>query len=197
MKPFIIIFAGLIGTGKSTLAELLAKKLNIPIISSDILRKELAGISPTEHKYEDFEKGIYSREFTERTYAEMLKRVRDILTKGSSVILDASFQRKSDRKMSLNMADELGIKIFVVETLCKDEEIKKRLNTRIKDKKQASDGRWEIYSRQKEAFEAILAPAHIKQGDEIKEGFHIIIDTAEPVEVCIEKVLKRLQVKYD
>jgi predicted kinase len=185
MKPILIIFAGLIGTGKSTLASLLSKKLNIPIISSDIIRKELSNIPSTERRYEEFEKGIYSREFTERTYAEMLKRGREILKNGSSVILDASFQRKTNRKIVLNMADELRIKVFVVETLCKDEEIKKRLNTRIKDKKQASDGRWEIYSRQKEIFEAI---------DEIKEGFHIIIDTAEPVEVCIEKVLERLQI---
>ena len=183
-KPILIIFAGLIGTGKSTLSEILSKKLDIPIISSDIVRKALSGISPTEHKYEDFEKGIYLKEWTEKTYAEMLKRAHDILAKGSSVILDASFQRKSDRKMILNMADELGIKVFVVETLCKDEEIKKRLNTRINDKKQASDGRWEIYSRQKEAFEAI---------DEIGDDSHIIVDTTEPVDVCIEKVLERLQ----
>ena len=191
-KPILIIFAGLIGTGKSTLSKILSKKLDIPIISSDIVRKALSGISPIEHRYEDFKKGIYSKEFTERTYAEMLKRAHNILEKNSSVILDASFQKKSDRKMVLNMADELGIKVFVVETLCKDEDIKKRLNTRINDKRQASDGRWEIYSRQKEVFETILAPAHIKQGDEIKEGFHIIIDTTEPVDVCIEKILERL-----
>ena len=185
-KPVLIIFAGLIGTGKSTLSKILSKKLDIPIISSDIVRKALSGISPIEHRYEDFKKGIYSKEFTERTYAEMLKRARNILAKDSSVILDASFQRKSDRKMVLNMADELGIKVFVVETLCKDEEIKKRLNTRINDKKQASDGRWEIYSRQKEVFEAI---------DEIGDDSHIIVDTTEPIDVCIEKILERL--KYD
>ena len=66
--------------------------------------------------------------------------------------------------------------------------IKNRLNVRIKDKEQTSDGRWEIYSRQKEAFEAI---------DEIKEDFHIIIDTTKVIEVCIKKVLEKLQVKYD
>ncbi len=185
-KPILIIFAGLIGTGKSTLSEILSKKLDIPIISSDIVRKELSGISPIEHRYEDFEKGIYSKEFTERTYAEMLKRAHDILAKDSSVIIDASFQRRTDRKMVFNMADELGIKVFVVETIYKDEDIKKRLNTRIKDKTQASDGRLEIYSRQKEVFEAI---------DEIKDDSHIIVDTTEPVDVCIEKILERLE--YD
>jgi predicted kinase len=184
-KSILIVFAGLIGSGKSTLANLLSKKLHIPILSSDIIRKELAGISIAEHKYEDFEKGIYSKEFTDKTYAEILKRACDIL-KNSSVILDASFQKRTDRNLALKMADELGIKVFVVETICKDDEIKKRLNIRIEDKKQASDGRWEIYDRQKEVFEPI---------DEIKEGFHIIIDTTEPIEVCIEKVLERLE--YD
>ncbi|HAP67043.1 MAG TPA: hypothetical protein DCQ99_04395 [Nitrospinae bacterium] len=187
-KPIFIIFAGLIGTGKSTLANLLSKKLNIPVISSDIIRKKLAGISTTEHKYEEFEKGIYSRKFTDKTYTEIFKKAKEFLIKGSSVIIDASFQRRTDRNLVLNMANELGIKVFVVETLCKDEEIKNRLNVRIKDKEQTSDGRWEIYSRQKEAFEAI---------DEIKEDFHIIIDTTKVIEVCIKKVLEKLQVKYD
>lgn len=184
MKPILIIFTGLIGTGKSTLAQAISEKLNIAILSSDIIRKELAGIATAEHKYEEFEKGIYSREFTNKTYAEMLERAHDVLSKGSSVILDASFQKKSDRKAVLNIANEIGIKVFVVETICKDEDIKKRLNTRIKDKEQASDGRWEIYSRQKEVFETI---------DEISDEFHIIIDTTEPLEVCIKKVSERLQ----
>jgi len=182
-KPILIIFAGLIGTGKSTLSKTLSKKLDIPIISSDIVRKELSGISPTEHKYEDFEKGIYSKEFTDKTYKEIFKKAEEFLMKGSSVIIDASFKKKSQRKMILDLAVEMGIRYFIIETICKDEEIKKRLNYRLKSKRATSDGRLEIYDKQKKDFDVI---------NEIDRDSHIIIDTTKPIDVCIEKILERL-----
>lgn len=200
-KPILIVFAGLTGTGKSTLTEALAKKLNIPVISSDIVRKKLADISPEVRRYNGFEEGIYSREFTDRTYYEILKRGRENLKKGSSVILDASFRKRYHRKLVLDMASELGIKLFIIETFCDIKDIKKRLNTRMKHKEsipfkacpdmpsirditgQASDGRWEIYTRQKDDFEPI---------NEIKEDSHIILDTTESIGVCIEKILEKI-----
>ncbi len=186
-KPILIIFAGLIGTGKSTLSKILSKKLDIPIISSDIVRKELSGISLIEHRYEDFEKGIYSKEWTDRTYKEILKKAEEFLMKGSSVIIDGSFKKKNQRKLILDLAVEMRIRFFIIETICKDEEIKKRLNYRLKSKKSASDGRLEIYDKQKIDFDVIDDP-ELVSGD---RDSHIIVDTTEPVDVCIEKILER------
>ena len=187
-KPTLIIFAGLIGTGKSTLSKILSKKLDIPIISSDIVRKALSGISPIEHRYEEFEKGIYSKERTDKTYKEIFKKAEEFLMKGSSVIIDGSFKKKNQRKLILDLAVEMGIRFFIIETICKDEEIKKRLNYRLKSKKSASDGRLEIYDKQKKDFEVIDDP-ELVSGD---RDSHIIVDTTEPVNVCIEKILERL-----
>src|SRR3989338_8192007 len=94
----------------------------------------------------------------------MLKRGRENLKKGSSVILDASFRKRYHRKLVLDMASELGIKLFIIETFCDIKEIKKRLCIRQEDKKSISDGRWEIYTRQRDDFEPI---------NEIKEDSHI------------------------
>ncbi|MEK7846560.1 MAG: AAA family ATPase [Nitrospinota bacterium] len=182
-NPILIVFAGLTGTGKSTLTEVLAKKLNIPVISSDIVRKKLADISPEVRRYNGFEEGIYSREFTDRTYYEMLKRGMENLKKGSSVILDASFRKRYHRKLVLDMASKLGIKLFIIEIFCNVKDIKKRLYDRMEDKKSISDGRWEIYTRQKDDFEPI---------NEIKEDSHIILDTTESIGVCIEKILEKI-----
>jgi predicted kinase len=202
-KSLLIIFAGLIGTGKSSLAYILAKRLDIPIISSDIIRKELSGIPPEEHKYEDFEKGIYGKEFTDRTYEEMFKRARGFLTSGSSLIIDASFKKRYHRKLAFDMASELGVRFYIIETVCNSEEIEKRLNARIRNKElipfkacpdmplirditgQASDGRWEIYKRQKDDFDAI---------NEIDKNSHITVDTTESIDTCIEKIIESLRV---
>ena len=44
---FHILFFGLIASGKSTLAKAWAEQKNIPYYNSDVVRKELAGLSPT------------------------------------------------------------------------------------------------------------------------------------------------------
>ena len=54
---------GLVGSGKSTLSQALAKRLGLTVISSDIVRKQLASIPATEHRFEEMESGIYSAEF--------------------------------------------------------------------------------------------------------------------------------------
>ncbi|MEK7281920.1 MAG: AAA family ATPase, partial [Chloroflexota bacterium] len=75
-KPQLIITTGLVATGKTVLAQALARRLGATLISSDPLRKELAGIPHQEHRFEEFGRGIYSRQFTQKTYQEMLHRAR-------------------------------------------------------------------------------------------------------------------------
>ena len=43
----------------------LAKRLGLVVISSDVTRKKLAGIPTTEHRFEEFDAGIYPAEFWE------------------------------------------------------------------------------------------------------------------------------------
>jgi hypothetical protein len=45
----LVIVGGLPGTGKSTLSAAVAGRLGFAVLSSDQIRKELAGISPDDH----------------------------------------------------------------------------------------------------------------------------------------------------
>ena len=94
IKPKLIITCGLMGSGKSTVAKEIGKKKNITILTSDVIRKEIAGISSSEHRYEDFDQGIYSKEFSTKTYLELNVRAKKILLEGKSVILDACYGKK-------------------------------------------------------------------------------------------------------
>ena len=69
-RPALILIAGLPGSGKSTLARFLAERANFHVVRSDLIRKELA----SDAGRADFEQGIYAKQWTERTYAELLKR---------------------------------------------------------------------------------------------------------------------------
>jgi aminoglycoside phosphotransferase family enzyme len=102
-RPLLFITVGLVGSGKTTFARALAKRLGLTHVSSDIVRKQLAAIPATEHRFENMESGIYSTgiysaEFTRRTYDNLFSTARAILTQGNPVILDASFIKVEERR---------------------------------------------------------------------------------------------------
>ncbi|MBM2838285.1 MAG: putative kinase [Deltaproteobacteria bacterium] len=179
MQPTLIIMAGLVGTGKSAVAGLLGEATGAPVVRSDEARKRLAGILPDEHRYEDYEKGIYSEEFTNKTYSELLKEASEVLGGGRSIILDASYKSRASRERAAALAREKGARFFIVECICDQKVVRARLTKRM-DEMDTSDGRWEIYDRQKKEFEEITE----------NEGRLIRIDSARSVEENMELILK-------
>lgn len=93
----LIAVGGAPGTGKSTLAGAVADRLDMVLLSSDRLRKELAGIDPIVHAAAGWQEGIYSPAWTRRTYAELLHRATALLARGESVVLDASWADPAHR----------------------------------------------------------------------------------------------------
>jgi aminoglycoside phosphotransferase family enzyme/predicted kinase len=87
----LVLVGGLPGTGKSTLAGGIADHLGMTLLSSDRLRKELAGLDPLMPAAAVYREGIYDRAWTERTYNELLARAESLLALGESVVLDASW----------------------------------------------------------------------------------------------------------
>ncbi|MDO8751910.1 MAG: AAA family ATPase, partial [Dehalococcoidia bacterium] len=102
-QPSLFLVAGLMGTGKSTVAQDLARRQNAAYISSDVTRKSLEGIAPTEHRYESFREGIYAPSMSRRTYDAMLSQAREHLATGRSVVLDATFRQSQDRRMATDL----------------------------------------------------------------------------------------------
>ncbi len=175
-KPRLFCIMGLTGTGKTTIAKELAKRLNSAVFHSDYVRKELLSLSPYKREFSSYNEGIYAPQITEKTYAEMIKRAKNALKQGQNVILDATYRKKEKRETLKREVAKLGIKPIFVETICKEKEIKERLRKREK-KKTISDGRWEIYVKQKEEFE------HLSRS----EG--VIIDTGRSPEENISYLL--------
>lgn len=87
----LVMVGGLPGTGKSALSAAVAGRLGFAVLSSDQIRKELAGISPDDHHAATYETELYSPAWTSRTYREMLNRAGLLLRLGESVILDATW----------------------------------------------------------------------------------------------------------
>ncbi len=181
-KPALFITVGLVGTGKTTLAQALARRLGLVVISSDVTRKGLAGIPVTEHRFEDFYGGIYSAELSRRTYDKMFSMAGAVLGEGGAVVLDASFIRAEERLSAKRLAQEAGADFFIIECRLDEKNIKERLVQRLKGET-ISDGRWEIYQPQKEAFEPVREATPPK---------HAIIDTSKPLEENIRQILGKV-----
>ncbi|RUL83080.1 bifunctional aminoglycoside phosphotransferase/ATP-binding protein [Tautonia sociabilis] len=103
-RPGLVLVGGLPGVGKSTLARRLAAEAGFEVIRSDEVRKELAGLPPEASSTAGFEEGIYTPEWTERTYAECLRRADLLLFEGARVVVDASFGSEDQRRRFLGLA---------------------------------------------------------------------------------------------
>jgi aminoglycoside phosphotransferase family enzyme/predicted kinase len=87
----LALVGGLPGTGKTTLGGALADQFGAVLLSSDRLRKELAGLSPTEPAPSIYGQGLYTANSTDAVYAQLLHRAGKLLSRGESVVLDASW----------------------------------------------------------------------------------------------------------
>jgi uncharacterized protein len=177
--PVLFITTGLVGSGKSTLADNLAKRSGAAVISSDVVRKRLAEVPLNEHHYGEMDTGIYSSDFSEKTYGKMYSDAEEILTDGDSVILDATFSRKQDRERAEAIAGKTGADFYILECRLDEETTRKRLDERGK-KVSVSDGRWEIYVKQKDKYEPVSG----------SESNHFVIDTAGSLKEQIDKIIE-------
>lgn len=182
VKPLLIITVGLVGTGKSTAARALAKRLGTEVIVSDVTRKKLAGMASKDRYLADYNAGIYTQEFSRRTYDAIFDEAGKLLAKNRSVILDASFIKAEERLKAKEIAAAAGADFYIIECTLAEDEIKKRLSRRL-ELGSISDGRWEIYLPQKQRFEAVR---------EVTEDRHIIIDTFTGADNYIAGVVDKL-----
>ncbi|MBI4312950.1 MAG: AAA family ATPase, partial [Chloroflexi bacterium] len=180
----LLITVGLVGTGKSTVAQAVAERLDAAVVSSDALRKELTGLEPTERHFEPWGQGLYSPEMTERTYAALLERAREHLESGRSVVLDASYRKTAWREGPRRLAQELGAQVWALEVVCPRALVLQRLERRLAAGPSVSDGRPEILTAQEQDF------------DPVGPGWpHLVVDTARPIEENVQAVLARLGVR--
>jgi len=100
----LVLVGGLPGTGKSTLSGRLADRTGAVLISSDRVRKELAGLAPDAPAAAAYQRGIYTPAWTQRTYAELLSRAEKLLERGESVVLDASWSHAEHRDRAGDLA---------------------------------------------------------------------------------------------
>ncbi|MCB2181148.1 MAG: AAA family ATPase [Desulfobulbaceae bacterium] len=179
MPPRLYVFMGLIASGKSTLAQAFAKEFSFPYYNSDVVRKELAGKSPSSRQGAGLNQGIYTPEFSRLTYEALLDHASRELASMRSVVLDGSYQSRSERQRIIDCATRCKAFFSFILCQCDDDETRRRLEKRSLDPNAVSDGTWQIYQRQRESFH---------YPDEIDPLNFYLIDTAKPIPELTEEL---------
>ena len=175
--PALIVMCGLSGSGKSTIGATLAARIGAAYVSSDAVRKRLAGLDPSTPVEGRYREGLYAPDVTARAYEALRTAAATHLEAGRPVVLDATHQRSEDRATALAIAREHGVPSLIVELRLDDAEARRRIDARASDPLRTSDATWEVYLRQREAFEAVQP----------SEGTSLVLDAArEPAALAIE-----------
>ncbi len=167
----LVLVGGIVGTGKTTVAEALADAVGGVVVSSDRVRKRLAGLAPGARVAAAPGHGIYAPEWTERVYAELVTRAAPVVASGRVAILDATFASRAQRRRAREAAAALGAPVRFLETVCPAEVARERLARRVSIGSDASDAGPEFHARSAAAFEPVLAGEGL-----LAEA----IDTSEP-----------------
>ncbi len=173
-RPFLVLLCGLTGSGKTTWAKELSQRLDLPVFSSDAIRKALAGKSG--HEIVPMNAGIYRQPMTEKTYGKIVREAEKQLLAGRGAILDATFAQRANREKVTRMAAKHNVPVFLVHCFATDATIKHRLAQRQAEGRDQSDGRWEIYVEQKAACEP---------PSEMPVENYLELNTALPVEELV------------
>ena len=181
VPPMLLLTIGLMGVGKTTLARPLATALGAELLRSDVIRKELAGITAARSCRDAFETGLYAPEMSGRTYAELRQRAERLLRHGKTVIVDASFARNHERQAFFALAAELAVPVRLLLVYCDRATAMTRLTQRQADGQDVSDGRAELVDAQAASFEPPVSSPEL-----------ITIDSSGAVDYNVQTVICQL-----
>jgi predicted kinase len=162
-----IVMRGYPGTGKSTIARLLATALHAPLIDRDIIRQmavDFFGDLPQVGQF---------------SYELMFALAREQLRLGLSVVVDTPLTYRTTYEQCKELAKTFHAHMLVVHCQCPPEVQKRRLEGRKGKVSEFQITSWEEWEQWKPRFEEF-------------EDEGCIIDTSNPMDESLAKVMRSI-----
>ncbi|WP_162342967.1 AAA family ATPase [Cyclobacterium salsum] len=135
----LVLVMGLPGTGKSFFAKRLAEMSEMVYLNSDQVRIEL-GL-----------RGRYSSDDRQKVYAALVGQTKGLLNDKKSVLVDATFQRKKNRREFQGLAKKLNCPIAFIRVWAEEGLVEKRLAI----EREESDADFSVYQKLKLDFDPL------------------------------------------
>ena len=155
--PVLCITHGLSGSGKTTVAEKAVETLGMLRIRSDVERKRLHGLAPTERSGVGIDEGIYGTEATRATYERLVELAETVLQAGHGVVVDGAFLKTWQRRLFADLAMRVGVPFTILDIDVPIATLRRRLVHRQAQNDDASDAGPEVLERQLVAREPLSA----------------------------------------
>lgn len=178
-RPILWVVCGLPASGKSTIAKALAAVVDVNVIRSDEIRKDLFSGSPAPIDAAAYGTGMYSALASEATYNRLFALAQEDLKRGQSVIIDATFSRACRLAQALRLAARRQATPVIVECRAAEATLAARLLKR-ETEPSVSDARLIHLEAFKNHFDSITPAGN---------AIHILVDTENPPAVCLRQIL--------
>ena len=176
--PLVVVVCGVPASGKSHLARALSELSGLAHLSSDVIRKRLAGLGTTERAPGE----TYSEQWNERTYAELGGRASSALQANGGAIVDATFRHRDDRLAFTASLSATSRTIFI-ECQAPRHLLAERAAHREHDRHRVSDAGLAVVLREQRTWEPL---------DEVPASAHLTVRTDRPAEQVTADVLALL-----
>lgn len=176
--PLLLVTTGVSGSGKTTLAAECVGVFRAVRLRSDVERKRLFSMAATARPGDDdASRALYAAETTRQVYERLATLARRLLEAGSSVVVDATCNARSQRDLLTAVARDTGTRIIWLEIDLPADLLHARVAARAAEGRDPSDATPEILCAQLAAREPIQpaelvpcagepAPLHCRLGPE-------------------------------
>lgn len=198
----LVLVGGGPGSGKSTIAEAVAKRIGAAWLRADEVRKDVAGIGHNVHAFEEPGQGIYSPEVTAKTHEELQRQTALLLRNGVSVVLDATWRSEAAREPFRAVASDAAAKLTELKCELPAAIAKERIARRMASVYNPSDATPELVDVLADQFDDWPEAAPIDTGSSIAESVKtafcaVMLDHGPPVAAASKLVSHRFTVDLE